>query len=101
MLVAKAHDVCHSQVTQVKTFASNGYNGLQLGCGSKRDKQVNGSLRGQFQAAGVPVKRKVAEFRVSQVLHHECFSLQGSSSVCKLFKFSMTLQTLKCQRGFG
>lgn len=54
------------QVTQVKTFASNGYNGLQLGCGSKRDKQVNGSLRGHFAAAGVPVKRKVFEFRVSQ-----------------------------------
>lgn len=54
------------QVTQIKTLAANGYNGLQLGCGSKRDKQVIGSQIGHFKAAGVPVKRKLAEFRVSE-----------------------------------
>ena len=55
------------QVTQVKTFDKHGYTALQLGCGSKRDHQVNGTQIGHFNAAGVPIKRKVVEFRVSKV----------------------------------
>ena len=38
---------------------------MQLGCGAKRDKQLNGWQRGHFAAAGVDNKRKVAEFRVT------------------------------------
>ncbi len=55
------------QVTQVKTRDKEGYTGLQLGAGSKRAKQISGSQVGHFAAAGVPIKRKLAEFRVSQV----------------------------------
>jgi large subunit ribosomal protein L3 len=53
------------QVVQVKRDAVEGYTALQLGCGAKRPKQVNGTQRGHFAAADVPIKRKVAEFRVS------------------------------------
>lgn len=55
------------QVTQVKTKEKEGYTALQLGAGSKRDKQVSGTQRGHFAAADVPIKRKVVEFRVSSV----------------------------------
>lgn len=53
------------QVVQVKTPEKDGYLALQLGIGSKRPKQIPGTLRGHFTAAGVPIKRKLAEFRVS------------------------------------
>ncbi len=53
------------QVVQVKRPETDGYLALQLGCGAKRPKQVPGTLRGHFSAAGVPIKRKVAEFRVT------------------------------------
>lgn len=53
------------QVVQVKTEDKEGYTALQLGCGSKREKQLRSSLCGHFNAAGVPLKRKLVEFRVS------------------------------------
>ena len=53
------------QVVQVKRPETDGYLALQLGCGAKRPKQVSGTLRGHFSAAGVPIKRKVAEFRIT------------------------------------
>lgn len=57
---------CSVQVTQVKRDETEGYTALQLGCGSKRDKQLNGRQIGHCKAAGVDNKRKLAEFRVSQ-----------------------------------
>lgn len=53
------------QVVQVKTPEKEGYLGLQVGIGSKRRKQLPASLCGHFDAANVPLKRKLVEFRVS------------------------------------
>ena len=39
---------------------------LQVGAGSKKPKQLSAALRGHFEAQGVPLKREVAEFRVSE-----------------------------------
>jgi large subunit ribosomal protein L3 len=60
-------ECCTLQVTQVKTREKEGYTALQLGAGSKRDKQLSGSELGHFRAASVPPKREVVEFRVSSV----------------------------------
>ena len=56
-----------AQVVQVKREEKEGYAALQLGCGSKRDKQLNGTEIGHFGAANVPNKRMLQEFRISQV----------------------------------
>lgn len=53
------------QVVQVKTDDVEGYLALQLGAGARRPKHLPASLRGHFAASGVPLKRKLAEFRVS------------------------------------
>ena len=37
-----------------------------MGAGSKKPKQLSAALRGHFEAQGVPLKREVAEFRVSE-----------------------------------
>ena len=41
-----------TQVVQVKTDDREGYTALQLGGGAKRPKQLPGTLRGHFKAAG-------------------------------------------------
>jgi len=53
------------QVVQLKTPEKEGYLSMQLGCGSKRRKQLPASLCGHFDAANVPLKRKLVEFRIS------------------------------------
>ena len=55
-----------AQVVQVKEADTEGYCALQLGCGAKRAKQVHGRQLGHFAQARVPIKRKLAEFRVSK-----------------------------------
>lgn len=54
-----------TQVVQSKTEESEGYTALQVGIGAKRSKQVPATLRGHFTAAGLPILRKLAEFRVT------------------------------------
>ena len=55
------------QVVQQKLDdAPRGVFGLQLGAGSKKPKQLSNALKGHFEKAGVPIKREVAEFRVSE-----------------------------------
>ena len=49
----------------MKTVAKEGYTALQIGAGSKKEKQVTAPLAGHFKWAGVPIKRHVAEFRVT------------------------------------
>ncbi len=50
-------------VTQVKTVENDGYEAVQVGFGDIREKLVNKPRKGQFEKAGVPVKRYIREFR--------------------------------------
>src|SRR6187399_2515011 len=54
------------QVLGHRTTEKNGYVALQLGSGSRKTVYLPKAQRGQFAAAKVEPKRKVAEFRVSQ-----------------------------------
>jgi len=54
------------QVTQIRSKDKDGYTALQLGVGTRKVKNVNKALRGQYAKAGVEAKAKVAEFRVSE-----------------------------------
>ena len=54
------------QVVAHRTKDSNGYVALQLGSGSRKTVYMPKAQRGQFAAAKVEPKRKVAEFRVSE-----------------------------------
>jgi large subunit ribosomal protein L3 len=53
------------QVVAQRTQEKNGYTAVQLGVGLAKVKNVNKAERGQFAAASVEPKAKVAEFRVS------------------------------------
>ena len=53
------------EVVAQRTEEKNGYTAVQLGVGLAKVKNVNKAERGQFAAASVEPKAKVAEFRVS------------------------------------
>jgi len=50
-------------VTQVKTNETDGYNAVQLGFDTKREKSTTKALKGHFTKANSTPKRKVIEFR--------------------------------------
>ncbi|KAL3657846.1 hypothetical protein V7S43_017225 [Phytophthora oleae] len=54
------------QVTQVKTADRHGFNALQLGVGLRKPKNVTKPVLGHLAKAGVPAKRQLQEFRVSE-----------------------------------
>jgi len=54
------------QVTEIRSKDKDGYTAVQLGVGSRKVKNVNKALRGQYAKAGVEAKAKVAEFRVTE-----------------------------------
>ncbi|XP_022721777.1 50S ribosomal protein L3-2, chloroplastic [Durio zibethinus] len=53
-------------VSQVKTFEKEGIFSLQIGCGHKKAKHLTKPQVGHFRAQGVPLKRKLKEFPVTE-----------------------------------
>ncbi|CAN6551132.1 unnamed protein product [Malus baccata var. baccata] len=52
-------------VSQVKTPEKEGFPALQIGCGQKKAKHLTKPEVGHFRGQGVPLKRKLHEFPVS------------------------------------
>ncbi|KAI3821455.1 hypothetical protein L1987_09023 [Smallanthus sonchifolius] len=53
-------------VSQVKTPEKEGITALQIGCGNKKEKHLTKPEVGHFRAQGVPLKRKLREFPVTE-----------------------------------
>lgn len=53
-----------NMVVQVKTVEKEGYNALQIGYGSIKDKNVRKPLKGHYDKAGVKFRRLLKEFKV-------------------------------------
>ncbi|KAK9136562.1 hypothetical protein Sjap_007156 [Stephania japonica] len=53
-------------VSQVKTVEKEGIFALQIGCGQKKEKHLTKPEVGHFRAQGVPMKRKLREFPVTE-----------------------------------
>lgn len=53
-------------VSQVKTIEKEGIFALQIGCGQKKEKHLTKPEVGHFRAQGVPMKRKLREFPVTE-----------------------------------
>ncbi len=54
------------QVVSVRTGEKDGYTALQVGSGEAKQKNVSKPQREHFAKAQVPLKRRVAEFRVAE-----------------------------------
>ena len=53
-----------NQVISHKTMKQHGYYAVQVGSGSKHERNTSKAMIGHFTANGSPIKRRVAEFRV-------------------------------------
>lgn len=53
-------------VCQVKTIEKEGITALQVGCGQKKEKHLTKPEVGHFRAQGVPMKRNLREFPVTE-----------------------------------
>ncbi|KAH0762881.1 hypothetical protein KY290_018954 [Solanum tuberosum] len=53
-------------VSQVKTPEKEGISALQIGCAHKKEKHLTKPEVGHFRAQGVPMKRKLKEFPVTE-----------------------------------
>ncbi|KAJ4963020.1 hypothetical protein NE237_022959 [Protea cynaroides] len=53
-------------VSQVKTIEKEGITALQIGCGQKKEKHLTKPEVGHFRAQGIPLKRKLREFPVTE-----------------------------------
>ncbi|XP_078435801.1 ribosomal protein L3 plastid [Wolffia australiana] len=53
-------------VSQVKTLENEGITALQIGAGQKKPKHLTKPEMGHFRAQGVPLKRKLKEFPVTE-----------------------------------
>ncbi|NLM33829.1 MAG: 50S ribosomal protein L3 [Clostridiales bacterium] len=58
-------------VVQKKTAEKDGYNAIKVGFGDIREVLVNNPTKGQFKAAGVPVKRYLREFKLEDISAYE------------------------------
>lgn len=54
-------------VVQVKKTESDGYNAIQLGFGSRKEKNTTKALIGHFKKAGSDIKSILQEFRVDEL----------------------------------
>ncbi len=61
-------EILPNKITQVKTEAVDGYNGLQLTTGERRASRVSKGMKGHFAKAGVQPGRGVWEFRLNTPL---------------------------------
>jgi large subunit ribosomal protein L3 len=55
-----------NRVTQIKTEQTDGYNAIQVTCGTRRPSRVNKAMAGHYAKAGVEAGRGLWEFRLDE-----------------------------------
>ena len=86
------------QVISHKTRPVHGYWAVQVGFGTKEARNVTRPERGHFAAAGVPIKKEVAEFRVKNA---EGLPTVGSVISADLFQEGQFIDARGVTRGMG
>ncbi len=59
-------EVLPNVVAAVKTVESDGYNAVQIGCGSVKEKHLTKPVKGQFDKAGIDPVKYLREFRLAE-----------------------------------
>ncbi|HPE67834.1 MAG TPA: 50S ribosomal protein L3 [Thermotogota bacterium] len=84
-------------VVQKKTKDTDGYNAIQLGYGSKKEKNTTKPLKGHFKKANVQPKAWLKEFRVQNPDDYEL----GEQLTVSLFSESAKIDVIGWTKGRG
>ncbi|MBW1899972.1 MAG: 50S ribosomal protein L3 [Deltaproteobacteria bacterium] len=84
-------------VTQIKTVPTEGYNALQLGFGSKKEKRVNKPRAGHFRKAGDQMFEFLREFGVDNPDEYKI----GQSITTDIFKVGELVDVTGTSKGRG
>lgn len=84
-------------VVQKKTIETDGYNAIKVGYGDVREKLVNKPHRGQFEKAGLKLRRYLKEFRLDDVTGYEV----GSEIKADIFSAGERVDVIGTSKGKG
>ncbi len=84
-------------VTQVKTVETDGYNSIQLGYGSKKEKHTTKALQGHFKKGGDNLFSHTREFEVSEPTE---FSV-GQEVTLDMFEVGELVEVTGTSKGRG
>lgn len=84
-------------VVQVKTKEKEGYDAIQVGYGTTRDKLVNNPIKGHFKKAGIEIKRYLKELRLDDCSSYEI----GSELSVDLFTAGEKVDVIGKSKGKG
>ncbi len=90
-------EVLPNRITQIKTRAVDGYDGLQLTTGERRASRVTRAMQGHFAKAGVEPGRGVWEFRLDTPVDTE----PGNELTVGLFEQGQTVDVTGQSIGKG
>ena len=53
-------------ITQIKTLENDGYQAIQVSCGSKKESKTSKALQGHYKKGSIQLGRRLVEFRLNQ-----------------------------------
>lgn len=86
-----------SVVLQTKTVETDGYNAIQLGYGTVKDKKVTQPMKGHFAKAGVKPVKFIREFRLAAAPEYAV----GQTISCDLFAQDEVIDVIGVAKGKG
>lgn len=84
-------------VVQIKTKEKEGYDAIQVGYGTTRDKLVNNPIKGHFKKAGIEIKRYLKELRLEDCSSYEI----GNELSVDLFSVGEKVDVIGKSKGKG
>jgi large subunit ribosomal protein L3 len=85
-------------VVQRKTRADEGYDAIQLGYGTRREKRVTRPLQGHFKKAGVELHRHLGEVRLEE---GDAAPEVGQKLTCAIFEPGQHVDVIGTMKGRG
>jgi large subunit ribosomal protein L3 len=86
-----------SVVLQTKTVETDGYNAVQLGYGTVKDKKVTKPMQGHFAKAGIKPVKYIREFRLAAAPEYSV----GQTIACDVFEQGQMIDVIGVAKGKG
>ena len=84
-------------VTQIKTIEKDGYEAVQLGFVTAKEKAVNKPTKGHFAKHGIPAQRHLKEFRLEDISGYK----EGDTVTADIFSVGEKVDISGVTKGRG